>query len=107
MSFLATMNLEVLIAILVVIFAVTILPKVVALFRPIRRSTARLHTASDEAGADFVSEVVDTSGGPLKPEHRRRALRDPRLLPKNKARGQLRSMASLKRQKVMTKEEGD
>lgn len=31
---------------------------------------------------DEVAERVDLSGGPLKPEHRRRALRDKRLLPK-------------------------
>lgn len=31
---------------------------------------------------EAISEKVDVSGGPLKPGHRRRALRDPRLLPK-------------------------
>jgi len=89
------------------IIAATLVPKVVAAFRRPRRSTARLHRSVDEAGADLVSETVDTSGGPLKPGGRRRALRDPRLLPKNKAKGQLRAIARLKRKKLMTKEEGD
>ncbi|MEA3212948.1 MAG: RNA-directed polymerase [Chthoniobacter sp.] len=107
MIVLAVIHFEVLIVIAVVYFVVVILPKLIGLFRRPRRSTARLHTADDETGADVVSEEVDLSGGPLKPGHRRRALRDPRLLPKNKAKGQLRAMARLKRRKVMTKEEGD
>jgi len=44
---------------------------------PPRRDVSRL--APDQ---DSTSEKVDVSGGPLKPGHRRRALRDPRLLPK-------------------------
>lgn len=44
------------------------------------RDVARL--AGEEAGIDDVAEGVDLSGGPLKPGHRRRALRDRRLLPK-------------------------
>ncbi len=47
--------------------------------QPPARDVSRL--SEDEA----VSEQVDVSGGPLKPEHRRRALRDRRLLPKAKA----------------------
>ena len=90
-----------------VFFAIVILPKLVGLFRRPRRSIARLRGADDDASADLVAEVVDTSGGPLKPGHLRRALRDPRLLPKNKAKGQLRAMARLKRRKVMSKEEAD
>jgi RNA-directed DNA polymerase len=50
--------------------------------RRIRRDVVRLDSAGTDA--DVVSEVIDTSGGPLKPGHRRRALRDPRLLPKKK-----------------------
>src|SRR5690606_5854168 len=38
---------------------------------------------------------------------RRLALRDFRLLPKNKAKGELRSLVLLKRKKVMPKEEAD
>ena len=39
---------------------------------------------------DAVAEKVDVSGGPLKPNHLRRALRDPRLLPKHKPAVRLR-----------------
>jgi len=45
--------------------------------RPITRDVSRLDGAGNTA-----EEVVDVSGGPLKEGHRRRALRDPRLLPK-------------------------
>lgn len=47
--------------------------------KPPRRDVSRL---SDQ---EAVSEEVDVSGGPLKPLHRRRALRDRRLLPKARA----------------------
>lgn len=42
--------------------------------------------SAEAAGADASArrEVIDTSGGPLKPQHLRRSLRDPRLLPKQK-----------------------
>lgn len=107
MTVVAAISFEVLIVLALAFFFVVILPKLIGLFRGPRRSTARLHAAADEAGADLVSEAVDMSGGPLKPGHRRRAFRDPRLVPKNKSKGQLRAMARLKRRKVMTKEEGD
>src|SRR5262249_5515660 len=45
--------------------------------RPTPRDVSRLDGAGNTA-----EEVVDVSGGPLKEGHRRRALRDPRLLPK-------------------------
>jgi RNA-directed DNA polymerase len=49
--------------------------------RPLSRDVSRL--GHGDAGAvDDAREVIDTSGGALKPHHRRRALRDPRLLPK-------------------------
>lgn len=38
--------------------------------------------ATDAGALDTLKEIVDMSGGPLKPQHRRRALRDKRLLPK-------------------------
>lgn len=50
--------------------------------KPLKRDVVRLESAG--SNADIVDEVVDTSGGPLKAGHRRRALRDPRLLPKKK-----------------------
>ncbi|MCE7874959.1 RNA-directed DNA polymerase [bacterium CPR1] len=46
--------------------------------KPPRRDVSRLESEDE----DQVSEAVDVSGGPLKPDHRRRALRDRRLLPK-------------------------
>jgi len=48
----------------------------------LKRDVVRLESA--ESDVDVVAEFVDTSGGPLKAGHRRRALRDPRLLPKKK-----------------------
>lgn len=50
--------------------------------RPIARDVSRL--TSEAVGDDSATrrEIVDTSGQPLKPGHRRRAIRDPRLLPK-------------------------
>jgi hypothetical protein len=49
--------------------------------RPPERDLARAPGIEDP---DAVSEAVDTSGGPLKPGHRRLALRDDRLWPKRK-----------------------
>jgi hypothetical protein len=46
------------------------------------RDVVRLESAGTDVSK--VEEVVDVSGGPLKAGHRRRALRDPRLLPKKK-----------------------
>jgi RNA-directed DNA polymerase len=51
-----------------------------ALFGPPKRDVSML--GGDDV--DLVAESVDVSGGPLKPNHLRRALRDPRLLPKRR-----------------------
>src|SRR5262245_34942290 len=54
-----------------------------SLFRPpthLVRDVSTLETAPDKL--DVTSEVIDLTGGPIKPGHRRRALHDPRLLPK-------------------------
>ena len=45
-----------------------------------QRDVSQLESSSESL--DVLKEVIDTSGGPLKPHHRRRALRDKRLLPK-------------------------
>jgi hypothetical protein len=50
--------------------------------KPVTRDVVRLESAASHV--DIIKEVVDTSGGPLKAGHRRRAIRDPRLLPKKK-----------------------
>ncbi len=50
--------------------------------KPVTRDVLRLASAGSDV--DIVAEVVDTSGGPLKAGHCRRAIRDPRLLPKKK-----------------------
>ena len=50
--------------------------------------------------ADAAEELVDVSGGPLKQLHRRRALRDKRLLPKVKSPA--RHLGLTKRKKVMS-----
>ena len=64
--------------------------------RPPQRDISRLRSGD---GKDAVRESVDTGGGPLKPGHQRRALRDPRLFPKARA-------PFGKRPKVMSVEEG-
>lgn len=66
-----------------------------------KRDISRLaptHDASPNASAS--EELVDVSGGPLKEQHLRRALRDKRLLPKVKSPA--RQMGFVKRKKVMT-----
>ncbi len=50
--------------------------------KPLTRDVVRLESAVSDV--EMITEVVDTSGGPLKAGHRRRAIRDPRLLPKKK-----------------------
>src|SRR5262245_53068157 len=58
-----------------------------SLFRPpthLVRDVSTLETAPDKL--DMTSEVVDLTGGPIKPGHRRRALHDPRLLPKKRGK---------------------
>jgi retron-type reverse transcriptase len=64
-----------------------------------RRDVTRLPGIDD---ADAVSETIDVSGGPLKPHHRRRALRDPRLLPKA-----IRHTVRGKRRRVLARDEAD
>lgn len=67
------------------------------------RDVSRLGSAVD---GDQISEIVDLSGGPLKPGHRRRALRDRRLLPKPRTvASTVRYQAGIKRPMVMTKAE--
>src|SRR5262245_2462058 len=56
-------------------------------FRPpthLVRDVSTLATAPDKL--DVTSEVIDLTGGPTKPGHRRRALHDPRLLPKKRGK---------------------
>src|SRR5262245_22674850 len=68
----------------------------------------RLERDVSRQGDDRVVEVVDTSGGPLKPHHRRRALRDRRLLPKPRTvASTLRHSAGIRRPKVMSADQAD
>jgi hypothetical protein len=67
-----------------------------------RRDISRLAPAPGgqvSPAPDAAEERVDTSGGPLKEHHRRRALRDKRLLPKIKSPA--RQLGFTKRKKVM------
>lgn len=74
------------------------------LFAP-KRDISRLAPLAAARGSDdAVQEVVDTSGGPLKEGHHRRALRDKRLLPKSKPMG--RRLGLTKRKRIMSAEEG-
>jgi len=71
-----------------------------------KRDISRL-SASPAAAEEFDAAVerVDVSGGPLKEHHRRRALRDKRLLPKIKSPA--RQLGLTKRKKIMTVVEAD
>ena len=60
---------------------------------------------STAAHADALEERVDTSGGPLKEHHLRRALRDKRLLPKVKSPA--RQLGFTKKKKVMSLPEAE
>lgn len=51
------------------------------LFGPKKRDVSRL----EQDDVNLIDESIDLSGGPLKPGHQRRALRDHSLLPKRKA----------------------
>lgn len=67
-----------------------------------RRDISRLSPSGTQVDAEQVmevEEVIDTSGGPLKEHHRRRAFRDKRLLPK--AKSPARQLGLTKRKKVM------
>ena len=73
-----------------------------------KRDISRLSpsaTGQDSANADATEERVDVSGGPLKEHHRRRALRDKRLLPKVKSPA--RQLGFAKRKKVMSVSEAE
>ena len=48
--------------------------RIIGTFRKPTRSTIRLHGEGDEGDIDEPVEVIDTSGGPIKPGHHRRAL---------------------------------
>jgi hypothetical protein len=73
--------------------------------KPLTRDVSRLQPTGDDANA--ADEVIDTSGGPLKPNHLRRALRDPRLLPKRKPKRPGVFGWSGRRKKVMDGDEAD
>ena len=72
-----------------------------------RRDISRLATPGSEDGdaTDSVHEVIDISGGPLKEKHRRRALRDKRLLPKKVPVS--RQLRVTKRKNIFSREEAD
>lgn len=65
---------------------------------PRTRDISRL-SADATGSSDAIEEKIDVSGGPLKPHHQRRALRDERLLPKVKSPA--RQFGFTKRKKVM------
>ena len=71
--------------------------------QPVVREVARLDHPADDV--DTVKEVVDRSGAPLKPGHRRRALRDPRLLPKPKPRARPSLLQAQKRPRLLEADE--
>lgn len=76
-----------------------------SLFRP--KSVVR--NVAELAGTDAAttSEVVDVSGGPLKPNHRRLAITDPRLLPKLKPKVEPYIWPRPKRPKYFSRDEAN
>jgi retron-type reverse transcriptase len=73
-----------------------------------KRDISRLSPASGHGGTaelDATEELVDVSGGPLKENHLRRALRDKRLLPKIKSPA--RQLGVTKRKKIMSVTEAE
>ncbi len=72
--------------------------------RPVVRNVSEMAVGGDAAA---VTETVDTSGGPLKPFHQRRALRDPRLLPKRKPKAQPYVWPRPKKPKWLDRSEAD
>lgn len=72
-----------------------------------QRDVSRLSPSGqgDTAALDVLEETVDLTGGPLKEHHRRRALRDKRLLPKVKSAA--RQLGLAKKKKVMTVAEAE
>src|SRR3954467_8085573 len=70
-----------------------------------KRDISRLAPGEDAGPADAVTELVDVSGGPLKQNGHRRALRDKRLLPKSKSVS--RQLGFTKRKAIMPKREAD
>lgn len=73
----------------------------------VRRNVSRLGAVDADDDVDQVEEIVDLAGGPLKPHHRRLALRDGRLLPKSRPPAAARPLvyAVRKRKKVMSADE--
>lgn len=72
-----------------------------------KRDISRLSSGTGEQlpALDAIEERVDTSGGPLKEHHRRRALRDKRLLPK--AKSPARVLGLSKKKSVMSVAEAE
>jgi RNA-directed DNA polymerase len=94
------------VSILVVVVLLYVVIQVVVKYRPrkISRDVSRLATEDQDSDATAATtEVVETEGGPLKPLHRRRALRDLRLLPKPRPPGPVWQRP--KKRKVMEMDE--
>ncbi|MFO1514197.1 MAG: reverse transcriptase domain-containing protein [Verrucomicrobiota bacterium] len=72
-----------------------------------KRDVSRLDSSATGPAADLdvIEERIDTSGGPLKEHHRRRAWRDKRLLPK--AKSPTRVLGLTKKKKVMSVAEAE
>lgn len=76
--------------------------------RPVVRDVSRLSSEVIDDDAATREETVDTSGGPLKPGHLRRALRDPRLLPKPKPKPSAAlPWRPAKKRKILSRHEAD
>jgi hypothetical protein len=72
-------------------------------FQHAERDISQLGDDDEEGGDDVITEKIEVDGGPLKEGHRRRALRDRRLLPKPKPN--LRVWPRPKKPRVMDMDE--
>lgn len=75
--------------------------------KPIVRNVSRM--TADAVGGETIArqEIVDTSGQPIKPKSLRRALRDPRLMPKPKPAPSRVWTPPKKRPKILPRSEAD
>ncbi len=80
-----------------------------SLFRPKPPVRDVSELRAEDAGADAAQtrETIDTSGGPLKPQHLRLALRDARLLPKPKPKLAPGHWLPRKKPKIFDRNEAD
>ncbi len=77
------------------------------LFGQPRRVTRDVSRSTDHTDASATAETVSTKREPIKPNHRRLTVRDPRLLPKKEPKRTGNIWSTSKKKKLMQREEAD